>query len=64
AGNPIAHEANLYPTRNTVKPFFCTMKKIYRLSSRFEKPSKHFKSMQSYLLETVLAEIALSQQKN
>ena len=45
ARNPIPHDANLYAMRNIVERFFCTMKDMRRLSSRFEKLARNFKSM-------------------
>ena len=45
ARNPIPHDKNLYAMRNIVERFFCTMKDMRRLSSRFEKLARNFKSM-------------------
>ena len=45
ARNPIPHDANLYAMRNIVERFFCTMKDMRRLSTRFEKLARNFKSM-------------------
>jgi len=42
---PIPHDANLYAQRNIVERFFCTMKDMRRLSTRFEKLKRNFLSM-------------------
>ena len=45
AKNPISHDANLYAARNIVERFFCRMKDMRRLATRFEKTATNFKSM-------------------
>jgi len=45
ARNPIPHDTNIYAMRNNVERFFCNMKDMRRLSSRFEKLAKNFQSM-------------------
>ena len=42
---PIPHDPNLYAARNTVERFFCRMKDMRRLATRFEKTAANFKSM-------------------
>lgn len=42
---PIAHDANLYAHRNVVERFFCRMKDMRRLATRFEKKAQNFLSM-------------------
>lgn len=45
ARNPIPHDANLYAMRNIVERFFCKMKDMRRLATRFEKLSQNFLAM-------------------
>lgn len=45
ARNPIPHDQSLYAMRNIVERFFCNMKDMRRLSSRFEKLGRNFKAM-------------------
>jgi transposase len=45
ARNPIEHDANLYAQRNIVERFFCKMKDMRRLATRFEKTALNFLSM-------------------
>ena len=42
---PIPHDANLYAQRNVVERFFCKMKDMRRLATRFEKKARNFLSM-------------------
>ena len=42
---PIPHDKNLYVMRNTVERFFCKMKDMRRLATRFEKKAINFLSM-------------------
>ncbi len=42
---PIPHDANRYRTRNIVERFFCIMKDMRRLATRFEKLSRNFLAM-------------------
>jgi transposase len=42
---PVAHDANLYAMRNIVERFFCKMKDMRRLATRFEKLGRNFLSM-------------------
>lgn len=42
---PIPHDANLYAMRNIVERFFCKMKDMRRLATRFEKYARNFQSM-------------------
>jgi len=37
ARKPVPHDTNLYAMRNIVERFFCKMKDICRLATRFEK---------------------------
>jgi len=43
--HPIPHDASLYARRNIVERFFCTMKDMRRLATRFEKLKRNFLSM-------------------
>ena len=43
--HPIPHDASLYAQRNIVERFFCTMKDMRRLATRFEKLKRNFLSM-------------------
>ncbi len=45
ARNPAPHDANLYAMRNIVERFFCKMKDMRRLSTRFEKYAQNFLAM-------------------
>ena len=43
--NPVAHDVGLYAKRNIVERFFCKMKDMRRLATRFEKNARNFLSM-------------------
>ena len=45
ARKPIPHDKNLYAMRNIVERFFCKMKDMRRLSTRFEKTAMNFQNM-------------------
>jgi len=45
ARNPIPHDKSLYRMRNIVERFFCSMKDMRRLATRFEKLSANFLAM-------------------
>ena len=45
ARKPIPHDAALYRMRNIIERFFCTMKDMRRLATRFEKLSRNFLAM-------------------
>jgi len=45
AKDPVPHDAALYRMRNIVERFFCTMKDMRRLATRFEKLSRNFLAM-------------------
>ena len=45
ARDPIPHDAGLYKMRNIVERFFCTMKDMRRLATRFEKLTRNFLAM-------------------
>jgi transposase len=45
ARHPIPHDKNLYRMRNIVERFFCKMKDMRRLATRFEKLSRNFLAM-------------------
>jgi len=45
AKNPIPHDKALYRMRNIVERFFCTMKDMRRLTTRYEKLSSNFLAM-------------------
>ena len=45
ARKPIPHDATLYAMRNIVERFFCRMKDMRRLATRFEKLGRNFLSM-------------------
>ena len=45
ARNPALHDANLYAMRNIAERFFCKMKNMRRLSTRFEKYAQNFLAM-------------------
>lgn len=42
---PVPHDPNLYAMRNLVERFFCRMKDMRRLTTRYEKLKKNFLSM-------------------
>lgn len=43
--NPVPHDPALYADRNVVERFFCKMKDMRRLATRFEKKARNFLSM-------------------
>lgn len=45
ARKPAPLDRNLYAARNIVERFFCRMKDMRRLATRFEKSAQSFKSM-------------------
>ena len=45
ARKPIPHDVNLYRKRNIVERFFCKMKDMRKLATRFEKKAQNFLSM-------------------
>ena len=45
ARQPIPHDVALYRKRNIVERFFCKMKDMRRLATRFEKKAQNFLSM-------------------
>ena len=45
ARTPISHDKKLYAMRNIVERFFCKMKDMRRLATRFEKKAINFLSM-------------------
>jgi transposase len=45
ARKPVEHDANLYAMRNIVERFFCKMKDMRRLATRFEKTALNFHNM-------------------
>ena len=45
AKEPISHDVGLYKMRNIIERFFCTMKDMRRLATRFEKLSRNFLAM-------------------
>ena len=45
ARNPIPHDKNLYAMRNIVERFFCKMKDMRRLATRYEKRAANFLNM-------------------
>ena len=45
AKKPIPHDKNLYAIRNIVERFFCKMKDMRRLATRFEKNAANFLNM-------------------
>jgi len=45
ARKPIPHDPNLYAQRNIVERFFCKMKDMRRLATRFEKLGRNFMAM-------------------
>jgi transposase len=45
ARKPIPRDRNLYAMRNIVERFFCKMKDMRRLETRFEKTARNFRSM-------------------
>ena len=42
---PIPHDPNIYAMRNLVERFFCRMKDMRRLTTRYEKLKRNFLSM-------------------
>ena len=42
---PIPHDPNIYAMRNEVERFFCKMKDMRRLTTRYEKLKRNFLSM-------------------
>ena len=44
-GTQFPHDAGLYKMRNIVERFFCTMKDMRRIATRFEKLSQNFLAM-------------------
>jgi transposase len=42
---PIPHDVNLYRKRNILERFFCKMKDMRGLATRFEKKAQNFLSM-------------------
>lgn len=45
ARNPVPHDKNLYAMRNIVERFFCRMKDMRRLATRFEKHAANLMAM-------------------
>ena len=45
ARNPIPHDPNLYAMRNIVERFFCKLKDMRRLATRFEKRGINYLNM-------------------
>ncbi|GAB5510422.1 MAG: hypothetical protein Rhims3KO_18230 [Hyphomicrobiales bacterium] len=45
ARTPIPHDSNIYALRNLVERFFCRMKDMRRLTTRYEKLKRNFLSM-------------------
>ncbi|MGB9140869.1 MAG: IS5 family transposase [Aestuariivirga sp.] len=45
ARKPVPHDANLYAKRTIVERFFCKMKDMRRLATRYEKSANGFNSM-------------------
>jgi transposase len=45
ARKPVPHDANLCAMRNIVERFFCEMKDMRKLSTRFEKYTQNFLAM-------------------
>ena len=45
ARKPVPHDPNLYAMRNIVERFFCKMKDMRRLATRFEKLAINFQNM-------------------
>ena len=45
ARDPVPYDADLYKQRNLVERFFCKMKDMRRLATRFEKTARNFRSM-------------------
>lgn len=43
--NPAPHDADLYKQRNLVERFFCRMKDMRRLTTRYEKSARNFLAM-------------------
>ena len=51
ARKPIPHNANLYRRRNIVERFFCTMKDMRRLATRYEKLSDNFLALRDKIMD-------------
>jgi len=45
AKEPVPHDPDLYAMRNLVERFFCRMKDMRRLTTRYEKLKRNFLSM-------------------
>ena len=45
AKNPIKHDKPLYRMRNIVERFFCHMKDMRRLATRYERTKRNFQSL-------------------
>ena len=45
AKRPIPHDTEIYAMRNLVERFFCRMKDMRRLTTRYEKLKRNFLSM-------------------
>ena len=45
ARKPVPHDENLYAMRNIVERFFCRMKDMRRLATRFDKTALSFHNM-------------------
>jgi len=45
AQTPVPHDKNIYAMRNIVERFFCKMKDMRRLATRFEKHATNFRNM-------------------
>ena len=45
ARQPVPHIQNFYAMRNIVERFFCRMKDMWRLATRFEKSTRNFLNM-------------------
>ena len=45
ARKPVPHDKTLYAMRNIVERFFCKMKDMRRLATRFEKSARNFLNM-------------------
>jgi transposase len=57
ARKPIPHDPNLYAARNIVERFFCRMKDMRRIATRFEKSAANFRSM-LYLRRKMLVQLS------
>lgn len=49
ASNPEPNDANLYAMRNIVERFFCKMKDMRRLATRFEKYAQNFLAIKCWV---------------